>query len=235
MPALQLESPEALPAEFIQRLARHEALFQQCATLDGVLEERGVRQIAADLDEFLRQQWIHGYHCTKEPWPGFFAGRGLRVTDVAAHQEEFLAGFGDRFSPEEVAAMRAAWNGYFVAGRQARIRDGLVWACLTRSLVLTGGTEPFFELFGGEAISMPLKDHPTIEPKLRELGTAVVVEVALPGSELKANYDMSRPVLSRYHAGIRPGAHIDESEGRMRCAVPPEGIIRVTPLSDFRL
>ena len=45
---------------------------------------------------------------------------------------------------------------------------------------------------------------------------------------------MSLAVLSRHHATIRPDAHPYESEARLRQAVPPEDIIRVTLLSEFQ-
>lgn len=231
---LRLDSPDALPAEFVARLAGHQHLFRKHEFLDAVLENRSVRTIADDLNAYLRQRRIYGYHCTKEPSPGFFETRGLRSTDVHARQAEFLTMYGDRFTANEVAEMKAAWEDYFEGHGQRSMRDGLVWACLSRSLVKTSGTKTFFRFFGGESIFMPLMQHSLIVSKLEALGHPVVVEVALPGDVLNARHEMSFAILSRHHATIRPDAHLYESEASLRQAVPPKDIIRVSPLSEFQ-
>lgn len=231
---LRLESPDALPARLASRLATHKALFQMHEFLDSVLEHRDIRAIADELDAYLGQQRIHGYHCTKEPEPGFFASRGLRPTDVKTHQTEFLAMFGDRFSAAELAEMKAAWHGYFVEDGQSRHRNGLVWVCLSRALVKTAGTETFHRYFGGEAIFMPLKSKSTVAAKLETIGQPVVVEVSLPGNVLKAGHPMGIAVLSHYHRTIRRDAHLYASEARLRQAVPAADVIRVTPLHEFK-
>jgi hypothetical protein len=231
---LRLDSTDALPAEFAAGLAGHRQLFRKHEFLDGVLENRSVRSIADDLEAYLKRQSIHGYHCTREPSPGFFEARGLRPTDVRVHQAEFLTMFADRFTADEVTEMKVAWEDYFERDGQARLRDGLVWACLSRSLVKTSGTETFFRFFGGESIFMPLTENLSIASKLEVIGRPVVVEVALPGDVLRAHYEMSLAVLSRHHATIRPDAYPYESEAHLRQTVPPADIIRVTPLSEFR-
>lgn len=231
---LSLDSPDALPTEFVARLISHQHLFLKHEFLDAVLENSSVRTIADDLNAYLKQRRIYGYHCTKEPSPGFFETRGLRLTDVQTHQAEFLAMFGDRFTANEVTEMKAAWEHYFEGAGQRKLRDGLVWACLSRSLVKTSGTETFFRFFGGESVFMPLKQHSSIATKLEAIGHPVVVEVALPGDVLKAGSEMSLAVLSRHHAKIRPDAHPCESEARSHQPVPPEDIIRVTPLREFQ-
>lgn len=231
---LRLESPDALPTEFVTRLSSHRHLFQQHEFLDTILENQSVRTIADDLEAYLKQQCIHAYHCTKEPSNGFFETRGLRPTDVRAHQAEFLAAFVDKFTADEVTEMKGAWENYFERHGQRGLRDGLVWACLSRSMVKSAGAKTFFRFFGGESIFMPLKLHSSIASKLEVIGHPVVVEVALPGNVLKDGYEMSLAVLSCYHAKIRPDAHPCESEARLRQAVPPEDIICVTPLNEFQ-
>jgi hypothetical protein len=231
---LRLDSPDALPAEFFARLVDHRHLFQKHEFLETVLENQSVRTIANDLEAYLKQRRIYGYHCTKEPSPGFFETRGLRPTDVQAHQAEFLATYGDKFTSNEIAEIKAAWEDYFKRHGQRMLRDGYVWACLSRSLVKTSGTETFFRFFGGESIFMPLIQNSSIASKLEAIGRPVVVEVALPGNVLKAGYEMSLAVLSRHHATIRPDAHPYDSEARLKQAVPPEDIIRVTLLSEFQ-
>ncbi|RZU02170.1 hypothetical protein [Rivibacter subsaxonicus] len=231
---LRLESPDALPAGLASRLVAHRALFRMHEFLDSVLEHTAVRAIADELEAHLSQQRIHGYHSTKEPVPGFFVARGLRPTDVETHQAEFLAAFGDRFTETELAEMKVAWHEYFVQGGQRRHRNGLVWACLSRSLAKTSGTETFYRYFGGEAVFMPLKNDSSVAAKLEAIGQPVVVEVSLPGAVLEAQHPMAMAVLSHYHRTIRPDAHLYESEARLRQAVPAADVIRVTQLHEFQ-
>jgi hypothetical protein len=231
---LRLESSAALSAEFVIQLAGHRPLFQQHQSLETILQNRSVRTIADNLEVYLKQQRLHGYHCTKEPRFGFFETHGLRTTNVQAHQAEFLAKFGNRFDAHEVVYMKAAWADYFEREGQRKLRDGFVWACLSRSQIKNSGTETFFRFFGGESIFMPLQNNPSIMSKLEAIGRPVVVEVALPGSDLNACYKMSLAVLSHYHATIRPDAHPYESEAHLPQPVPPADIICVTPLNQFQ-
>ena len=232
-PPLKLESPEALPADLVTRLAPYQRLFRRHEYLDDVLDNNTVQGIAEELDAHLQGQTIRGYHCTKEPFEGFFQERGLRLTDVLAHQAEFLSFFQDRFTQEEIAEMRAVWTRHFVEGRQIERRNGMVWACLSRSLVKTEGTQVFFRYMGGESIFMPLKRHLTIAGKLESIGQPVVVEIEVPGSEVRFPGVLAKHVLSLYHAGINPDAFVYPSETSMRQPVPPQAIIKVTPLSEF--
>ncbi|MBN8503348.1 MAG: hypothetical protein J0L58_02655 [Burkholderiales bacterium] len=159
----------------------------------------------------------------------------MRVTDVHGHQVEFLANFGSRFTGGEIRHMREAWEDYFVRERQAQLRNGVVWCCLTRALAVSHGTEPFFQCFGGEAIYMPLKEHPTIGLKLQSIGAPVIVEFSVSGKELATFQQLSHVVLSRYHQTIRADAHSCEAEARVFRAIRPEEILAVTPLVDFEV
>lgn len=231
---LRLESPDALPIDILERLEEHKQLFHQNEYLDSVIEHSAVRNIAEDLENYLRQQRIIGYHCTKEPYEGFFEARGLRTTEVPTHQQEFLSTFGNQFTAEELAAMKSAWHSYFEEQRQRSCRDGLIWTCLSRSLVKTRGTETFFRFFGGEAIFMPLKENITLAKKLESIGAPVIVEVVLPGDSLTAYYPMSRAVLSQYHLRVNPNASPVHSEAKIQKSIPPEDVLSVTPLKMFR-
>lgn len=230
---LKLESLDALPAALRSRLEPHRRLFRRHEYLEDVLANSGVRSVAEDLEAFLRAQCIHAYHCTKEPSDGYFAARGLRLTDVQVHQAEFLRAHGSHFTAQEVVDMEAAWQRHFVEGGQLRMRNGRVWACLSRTLVKSPGADVFFKYLGGEAIFMPLKRHPTIEPKLAKLGRPVIVEFGLPGAEAWYFLGMAKYVLSRYHQSIRADAHVYDVETSSRIAVHPRDIVSVTRLEDF--
>ncbi len=233
--ALQLESSEAMPSEIRARLAAHRQLFLSNGSIEAVLEDHAMRQIAQDLEVFLGRQRIRAYHCTKEPEAGYFEAHGLRPTEVAHHQAWFLERFGHSFTPEQRCWLEAAWHDYFINEGQAKLRNGLIWACLTRRLVIEDGCESFFKYFGGEAISMVADADPEIAAILESIGRPVVVELAVEGSTLRAGYPMSLAVLSRHHRQLRPDARFFDSEGRWSVPVLPADIIKVTALDEFRL
>lgn len=232
--ALRIDDLASIPAEFSARLSHLHPVFASNPFVENLLSTPELARLAAELDGHLQNNWIRGYHCTREPSEGYFHAQGLRVTDVAQHQAEFVAKFGYRFTSAELAEMAAAWHSYFVKERQAELRNGQIWACLTRNLILEDrGVDLFFALYGGEAISMPFDDHPTITSKLASIGSPVVVEVAVPGNALRAGYPMSTALLSRYHQTVRQDAHIFESEAMWRAPVAPEHVLSVTPLDLF--
>lgn len=232
--ALRVDDLTSIPTELSARLHDLRQLFESYPFVENLLSTPALNRLAMELDEHLRSHWIRAYHCTKEPSEGHFRVQGLRVTNIAQHQAEFVAQFGDRFTAAELSEMNTSWHNYFVKGRQRELRDGQLWACLTRNLILDDcGVDLFFSLYGGEAISMPFDDHPTITPKLRSIGRPVVVEVAVPGVNLCANYPMSTALLSRYHQTVRQDARIFDSEAMWRSAVAPEHVLSVTPLDSF--
>lgn len=231
--ALKLESPEALPTEFRRALAPYAGHFQETGFLEHVLRHQPVKSVAQELDQFLATQRIHAYHCTKEPEAGYFEQHGLRLTDVANHQAWFLEHFGHRFTADQVRWLREAWQQYFVRERQAELRNGLLFACLSRSLVANGGCDDFFQYFGGEAISMVAGVNPGVDQVLEAIGRPVVVEVALDGAALTARYPMSYAVLSSYHKQLRPDAAPYESEASWKGPVSAADVLQVTPRQDF--
>lgn len=235
MPApLKLEAPEALPDHLRSELARHAASFQRERFLEGAFRTNPVvKEIADRLDQFLATQRIRAYHCTREPEAGYFESNGLRLTDVASHQAWFMGRFGDQFTPEQKARLTSAWHDYFVRQRQAEHRNGLLWACLSRSLVLDEGCDPFFQYLGGEAISMVVDAHPDLAGVLGTLGRPVIVELAVDGANLHAGHPMSYAVLSLYHRSVRADAHLYFSEARWSRPVPPEDVLCVTPRGQF--
>lgn len=232
---LRLEATQAIPAELLGRLESSRHLFERERFVENILREPVIADAVEELERYLALQWIHAYHCTKERHPGFFQSSGLRPTDVAQHQQEFLRDFGYLFTTDEVACLVSQWHDYFVREGQASLRQGRIWACLSRSLVKGPGTKDFVRLYGGEAVSMPFDSHPTIAPKLEQIGRPVVVEVAVLGGNLKAMYPMSTALLSQHHQTIRGDAHPFKSEAVWRQPVPPGDVIAVTPLSDFSI
>ena len=229
-----LDSLDSIPADLSNQLKNYRAAFQKSPCLETVLQDANIREIANELESHLKQQCILGYHCTREPFTGFYKARGLRLTDVRQHQTEFLGSFGDRFSSIEITQIEEAWLNYFERENKRNDREDQIWACLTRPNPPHDGTESFFQYFGGEIIFIPLMKMPVILDKLTKIGCPVVVEIELRADELHINGSMSHAVLSRYHRTIRPDAYLSESEACFRKSVPPSKIIRVTPLDQFQ-
>lgn len=231
--ALKLEALEAIPEALRAALARQDNAFREHSFLENLLEHNEVRAIARDLEVALSDRRIHAYHCSKEPWPGYYQAHGLRLTDVAEHQQWFLTNFSDRFSPAQLARLKSLWHQYFVLEGQAMLRNGRLYACLSRSLVTDDGCSDFFEYFGGEAVSMVADADAEIAAVLSKIGNPVVVEIAVDGDLLKAGHPMSYAVLSQHHRRLRPDAYEYKSEANWKREVPPGDVLKVTPLSAF--
>lgn len=230
---LKLENPEAIPAALREALQEHDNLLRSTTWTDDLVHGGPLSSIAEALSDYLRGQRIYGYHCTREPGSGYFTRQGLRATNLREHQDEFLRTLGHLFTPEEQAYMRTRWAAYFDAS-QRRGREGRVWACLTRELAVSQGTEWFFKAYGGEAIHMPLaKDSPVLA-KLMSIGEPVVVEVALPGDQIRTCSDMAWCTLNYHHRRINPNAFPIESEACLSGSVPPADVLNVVPLRQFK-
>ena len=230
---VKLESLVAIPPELQDALKPYEGLLRGAASTEELVRGGPLRSIADALAEHLRGQRIQGYHCTREPEPGYFAAHGLRATNLAEHQAEFLRLFGHHFTPDETAYMRGQWLAYFDAG-QKRGREGRVWACLTRELAISHGTESFFKAYGGEAIHMPLADNSSAMKKLMKLGEPVVVEVALPGDRIRTYCEMAWCAISYHHRRLNPDAFPMEAEACLLDSIPSVDVLASTPLRNFK-
>ena len=102
------------------KLADFDSVFACCEDIESVIDFPVVRLVKEELKAYLRGQATVAYHCTKEPAHGYFQTYGLRLTNLKAHQDEFLALFGQHFSALETEAMRSIWERHFVAGSRLR-------------------------------------------------------------------------------------------------------------------
>ncbi|MCR4277563.1 MAG: hypothetical protein NUV85_00935 [Candidatus Berkelbacteria bacterium] len=202
--------------------------------MESLIELEPFRSIADDLEEFISQHSVIGYHCTKEPESGYFEMSGLRVLDRQRQQTEFLERFGHRFSEEELSQIQQDWNAFF-PGQQDGCRNGTLWFCLAPDQVIDSGTERFFTYFGGEAVYAPITQRPSIEEKLRAIGNPVVVEVSIAPRELQtfSRVPFAINALSLFHRRLNPEAFVHGREGYLKRSVEPSEIIRVRPQPSF--
>jgi hypothetical protein len=235
-PAIRLESPAAMPAEFEQRLQPYVSVFKKFEFIDQVLGTAGMADIEGDLEVFLRAQTVHTYHCTREPSPGFFEAHGLRLTNLSAHQAEFLENHGHHFTQAERESLATGWASYFYRGTgTSGVRNDLIWMCLSRPGAPHDGTNKFFTYFGGEAIYWPFVrgQHPTIAAKLQTIGQPVVVELALPATDVHCFQPLARYVLSCHHKTLNPAIGRPGAEARLKRDVAASEVLQVTPFANF--
>lgn len=225
---LHLQDRACIPEEVAVVLASYHPSFERSGDTSEVLRLPDLRAAADALEAHLRSHLILGYHCSKEPEPGYFAAHGLRVLNRQRHQDEFVARFGHTFSADEMSEMRSAWQGYFTRGQDYG-REGKLWFCLSQELA-TDGTERFLKYYGGEAIYKPLSPASTALAKLEKIGHGVIVEVAITGTGIESLGPMADEVLSRYHASINPDVPILRKEGFVRRDIVPGEVIRVVAI-----
>lgn len=230
MEPIRLDDVTALPTELAHRLLAVDDVFRAHKYIDSVAGNARVRPLVAELEDYLHRFPVRGYHCTREPVAGYFAREGLRLTNVEAHQNEFLRFFGDRFTTSELQEMAAAWQSYFVGISQIRNRNGRLWFCLTKATAGSDGTRVFFKHFGGEAIFMPLKRHRTIAEKLGSIGLPVIVEVRLPPGAPSKHLSLALPLLSAYHLTRYPDAQPWLAQTFVQQPVPARDVLSVTPV-----
>lgn len=230
-----LDSPDVIPSSISSRLAEFHHVFVTTNSWDSARKWPGLAGLEIELEHYLRNQQIAAYHCTKEPRPGFFKQRGLRLTDLKAHQEQFLNEYGHLFSEAEVATMRFEWEQTFHRNPRARLaRNSVIWVCLTKTLANSQGVAPFFTYFGGEAIYWSVLRHAAIAEKLARIGEPVIVEVSIPAKNLLTYGSLAEFVLSRHHHRINPQAPALELEGRIVRPIPPDEVMQVVALSRFQ-
>lgn len=160
MAPLKLDSVESLPSPLRAQMLERRAVFEASRWLDDVLKDPKVQMIELELEAYLRTRQVVGYHCTREPEPGYFKRHGLRALSLQEHQAWFLATHGHHFTSEEREKIETAWDHYFV-GQQVKARQGTLWFCLTAETVCDG-TDALFKYNGGEAVHKPLRDEPEI-------------------------------------------------------------------------
>jgi len=231
---IRLDDPSFIPISLKRELEQHWMILQSSEYMEELTRDGVFRNIAMQLELFIQQNRVLGYHCTKEPISGHFLSTGLRTLDRVAHQTQFLETHGHLFSQHEKNVMRSAWESYF-PGAQDIGRNGLLWFCLSAYLVVNNGTKYFFNYFGGEAIYMPLLNHPLILEKLRKIGSPVVVEVRLNPNELKTlgEFPFALNALSHYQKSVNPSAYIHSREGHLKRNVTPEEITQIIPKDKF--
>jgi hypothetical protein len=231
---LRLDSFDWWPPEIMKRAMARRELLQAVPFTDEVYRLKPFRSVLEDLEAHIRTQRIVGYHCTKEPEPGFFEALGLRTLDRISHQAKFLNDHGWRFTDQEMKEIHHAWESYF-SGQQEVSRNGKIWFCLAPHQVVDGGADNLLIYFGGEAVYMPFRDGTPIAQKLSTIGNSVVVEAAIVPDDLTTftNNALAKNSLHVLHWTLNPEVSLSGFEGFVSRAILPEEILQVTPMDSF--
>ena len=102
---LVLDDPTTWPKELIAALA-DDTVTAELEKLEYVEnhDPRGaVANVLSMVDDSVKSHGIAGFHCTKEPFAGFFSERGLRVLEMETHHREVLEWLESDLSPEVLA------------------------------------------------------------------------------------------------------------------------------------
>src|SRR5208282_3100840 len=212
---LRLDSSEWWPKEIKARVLTQCNILKSNQYMENLIEYEPFRSIAEELNDFILERKIIGYHCTKEHKLGYFNKNGLRTLNIKSHQEEFLQKFQSYFSDEEIDLLKKRWDSYFHDLNDVG-RSNKIWFCLSPNLVTDWpGTRHFFEYFGGEAIYWPVKDCSSIINKLRNIGNPVVIEAVISPQELRtfSQFTYALVTLSLFHNRQNSEAYIHDREG----------------------
>jgi len=232
---IQLEKSNWWPQETLDQVIAHQDALLSCNFMENLIKVEPFRTIANELDIFIRKNRLLVYHCTKEPEEGYFQSQGLRILDLDQKQSEFLRRFGARFTSQELAELQEAWSSYF-KGAQRTSRNGKIWFCFAPDQVVDeSGTKYLFAYFGGEAVSMPIRDGISIAEKLRAIGAPVVVETSVDPNDIHTFSQVPFAInsLSIFHQSVNPEATIHGREGYLSRNVSPSEIVAVTPKDRF--
>ena len=231
---LRLDSFDWWPPEIMERAMARRELLHAVPFTDEVYGLEPFRSVLEDLEAYIGTQRIIGYHCTKEPEPGFFEAQGLRTLDRKNHQAEFLKDHRWRFTDSEITEIHHAWVSYF-SGQQEVSRNGKIWFCLAPHQVVDGGADNLLTYFGGEAVYMPFRDGTPVAEKLSAIGNSVVVEAAIVPADLTTftNNALAKNSLHVLHWTLNPEVSLAGYEGFVSRAVLPEEILQVTPMDSF--
>lgn len=228
-----LDDPRCIPDDILSILRANHHVIQRARYFDRLIEMPALRAAAAELNTVVRAGHVRAYHCTKELHPGTFATGGLRTLSIERHISEMLA-LISRTAPDLENDFRRAFHRRR-AEFDMQYREGQIWFCLTRDLVVDEGTEDFFTYYGGEAIYRALSNGDRCLSVLASLGRPVVVEAAVPGSEMTISIELpfARALIGHYAQTINATFQPEGVEGYLRRSVSPSEILRVHERNEF--
>jgi hypothetical protein len=192
-------------------------------------------RLVAEVDDCLRETALAGYHCTR-----------LCADEMEIIRRTGMRPLNAELARERVSRRLAAGDlSPAVAGRllaESRAddthleerRSGMTWFVFTAaSLRDEGGLWRLFGHWGGEALYVAHVDDPEVGPLLRALGTACIVEAAVPVRAIETYCSMGERLVRYFlHRRGFDGEHEVDFEGFVREALPGPNIRRIIARRD---
>lgn len=182
--------------------------------------------IVSEVDDIIQDRSILGYHCTRLH-PDEVAGvrrDGLLPlrADLAARRVRARVAAGDL--SEQVGDRLLAKSRADDSELPER-RTGMIWFVFSAELLREeGGVWRLLAYWGGEALYMAHEDSP-VGRVLRSLGTACIVEAAVPVNAIETYCSVGERVVRGFvHRRGIPIEHASSWEGYTRVAIPGEAL-----------
>ncbi len=221
---LQLDTPDAWPAELQDLLDRHHELFLNRETMPGRVGwrewETAIQAVATALGPFA----ITGWHCTRltDSEVLQIVSHGMQLPDGAMLRRRIDALVQAGLLACEVGARLAQRNQSEDSNRARRL-----WFCFfPPRLEGESGIGRFFRHWGGEALYNSHEDDPETSPLLRAIGTPCIVEADVPVASLAPGVRLAMKLVRRHL--IAQGCQTEEQvEHADQCVWPlPADCIR---------
>jgi hypothetical protein len=148
--AIHLDSASQIPQDIADELRLFDRVLAECQFVEQLLENRRLRQLAAELDELCLKQGVVGYHYTRAVAEQI-AGHGLRPSSGVDRRRVFISLYGHLFTRAQRERIHRLWGDYFDV-QQTRARDGRIWFNFTLGALEDGGADRLLTFFGGESI-----------------------------------------------------------------------------------
>ena len=181
-------------------------LFLNATYMDQIPLAHNFSEVADQLVQHVYAGGLVGFHCSKEPRPGYFRESGLRLMNPEQSITDFLTLYKDKFPPAAYLRLEIGLKEW-LQHEQMKHRSEMVWFCLTRNIVSDNGTDSFFRYFGGEIIYWPFKRRDEeVSNILEQIGRPVVVEAILSMESLQCFGDDNfvKSCLSFYGKTVNP-------------------------------
>ena len=217
----------------LEALGGFGAKFRRTRELDTLLSIPVIADVTRQLNDICLANGILAYHYTRA-YRDRIAADGLVVGTGDDRRAEFLLTHGHLFTPDQLFAIRSAWEGYFDRIQNAG-RDGRAWFSPSLAPLKERGIERLLKYFGGEVIYMPLVSIPSVAKVLEGIGRPLVVKARLDASRTYAFGEVpwGRIWLSAYHRILNRRAYPVLPDLRVQEDVAAGKILTITDATEL--
>lgn len=227
---IDLCKPFELPLEYIERLNSIKELCVSTEFSDELVENKNVRGLVRDINEYCMQNKIVGIHYTRAE-PGSILDKGLTIRSGKEIRDDFLKEHGYLFTDAELTYMKSVWCKYY-SHQQSSVRDGRVFFNFTETALSNRGADFLLEMYGGEQVNMCFEPDESIGSKLNLIGKSMIVRCSLDPHKVKTfiEYPWGKILMSSYHSLLNPDVYRIDQDGYQFVPVQPEDILDIKVL-----